>query len=145
MRKFFIFGKVYDLDTQSIPEISGDITNRMRDFTGIDSISAYIELTSPSSVLIGIERNLDRSYIQEGSILEQDKWLITGEGYQKFKPQYCMAPPFPHFPNVNYCFDMNDFIKEYKKEAVYWGATKIQEAKISEGTQEMLLRVSFSR
>ena len=138
----FIFGRVYDLDDLTIDQIEKEITERMIDHTRVKNIKVNINIRSKNSVLVNIGRNLDLE-LDEDTILEQDTWLITGEGYEGFMPRYCMKPPFPHSPNINYFFDRDEFIRDYKKEAVYQGASRIKNARIVEGRKELNLYLSL--
>ncbi len=141
-KKIFIMGKVYDTGTLTTLEIEKDIEDRLFDFTGI-KIGTHIDIDDQSkSIDIKMSRHIDESLVSVGKILEQDNWLITGEGYQGFSPVNS-AKTFPHFPNIDNYFDIDDVCKDYKKDALYYGASRVKDVSIKETSSELSLFLKY--
>ncbi len=141
-KKIFIMGKVYDTGTLTTLEIEKDVEGRLLDFTGI-KIGTHIDIDDQSnSIDIRMTRYINNSLVSVGKILEQDTWLITGEGYQGFSPVNS-AKTFPHFSNIDNYFDIDDVCKDYKKNALYYGASKVKDVSIQEASSELSLFLKY--
>ena len=139
-KKIFIMGKVYDMNILTTSEIEKDVQERLRDFTRTD-IEVHL-IVEDHSIIIEMMRHIDDSLLYEGRIIEQDSWLITGEGYEGFSPVNS-AKKFPHYPNINNYFDIDDVCSDYQKDAVYYGASKIKRATITETNLMLSLTLMY--
>lgn len=107
MKKLFFFGKVYPQNTPII-EIKRDIEARLFDYTKVEVIVEMNELSKKELEII-LHRGLKETMRSE-SILDQDTWLISGEGYNGFVPEYALPPRGHVIPNAIYSVDTDDFI-----------------------------------
>ena len=139
-KKIFIMGKVYDMNILTASEIEKDVQNRLRDFTRTD-IEVHL-IADDHSIIIEMLRRIDDSILSKGRIIEQDSWLITGEGYKGFSPVNS-AKTFPHYPNVNNYFDIDEVCKDYKKDALYYGASRIKGVAITETSVMLSLTLMY--
>ena len=139
-KKIFIMGKVYDMNILTASEIEKDVQNRLRDFTRTD-IEVHL-IVDDHSIIIEMMRYIDDSLLSEGRIIEQDSWLITGEGYKGFTPVNS-AKTFPHYPNINNYFDIDDVCSDYQKDALYYGASRIKGVTITETSVMLSLTLMY--
>jgi len=142
-RKLFFMGKVYDMASTPIADIEKDIEARVQDYTKV-FIPVKIKNVSDNEVEVMLYRGVNEE-MQTGWILDQDKWLITGEGYNKFMPQYGGGGFYYAGLNANYYSDMNDFIADYKRNAVYYGGkrSRVKNAVIDEQQNFLKLNVKY--
>ena len=138
--RIFVFGKVYDLDNQPIVDIEKDIETRVLDFTKVD-IAVKININSPKSYEIVFHRGINVSPGNGNTILEQDTWLISGEGYNGFTPVYRMA--CNHFPNMLYYIDLQAFCHNYKNNAEHYGADKVKKVRVEELPLSLTLELYY--
>ena len=139
-KKIFIMGKVYDMNILTTREIEKDVQNRLQDFTRTD-IEVHL-IVNDHSIIIEMLRYIDDSLLSEGRIIEQDSWLITGEGYKGFSPVNS-AKTFPHYPNINNYFDIDDVCNDYQKDALYYGASRIKGVTIMETSVMLSLMLMY--
>lgn len=135
--KIWIFGKVYDLDATQKSDIEADIKARLHDYTGCD-MGVEIDDTIAGQVNITIFRTVNKP-IEQGYILMEEEWLLTGEGYNGMTLPY--GNNIPYFPGFEYKFDAKDFIGDYKKNAHHFGASKIKSVRVEEYSNRLTLRL----
>lgn len=133
-------GKVYDMNILTASEIEKDVQDRLRDFTRKD-IKVHIIL-GDQSINIEMLRYIDNNLLSEGGIIEQDTCLITGEGYEGFSPVNS-AKTFPHYPNIYNYFDIDEVCKDYKRDALYYGASRIKNVTITETSFMLSLTLMY--
>ncbi len=137
-KKIWIMGRTYDLNTMSVPEIEDDIKARLKDYSGVE-VGLKINVKANS-----IETTFHRSLnvpVEPDTILEADTLLITGEGYQGLNLPY--GTNVPHFPNMIIHLDKKDFCKEYKKNAIHFGASRMKNVKVEEYVTSLCLIINF--
>ncbi len=128
MKKLFIMGKVYDIDDCPIEEIKTDIENRLFDFTK-NKMPVSIEVKD-NYAQITIHRGINVE-LHDKMILEQDSWILTGEGYNGFSPVYSM-PNFSHYPDMVFYLELDKFTKVFKNNAEHYTGSKLKKVSISE-------------
>ena len=142
-KKLWLTGRVYDFATIPIPVIEQDIEARLLDYTGV-KMSVRIKNTADNEVEVMLYRGINEK-MQTGWIIDQDKWLISGEGYKNFMPQYGGGGFYYAGLNAIYYSDMNDFIADYKRNAVYYGGkrSRVKDVVIDEQQNYLKLNVKF--
>ena len=140
MKKFFFFGKVYPQNTPII-EIKRDIEARLFDYTKVEVIVEINELSKKELEII-LHRGLKETMRSE-SILDQDTWLISGEGYNGFVPEYALPPRGHVIPNAIYSVNTDDFIDCYKKNAVHYGGSRVKAVLIDEQQNYLRMVVKY--
>ena len=137
--KIWFIGKVYDLDATLKSDIEADIKARLHDYTGCE-MGVDIDDTIAGQVDITIFRSVNKP-IEQGYILMEDKWLMTGEGYNGMTLPY--GGYIPIVDGLEYKFDAKDFLDEYKQNAHFFGASKIKSARVEEYSNRLTLRLKI--
>lgn len=140
MKKLFFFGKVYSPNTPII-EIKCDIEARLFDYTKVEIIVEINELSKKELEII-LHRGLKEKMRSE-SILDQDTWLILGEGYNGFVPKYPLPPRGHIIPNAIYSVATDDFVDCYKKNAVHYGGSRVKNVVIDEQQNYLRMVVKY--
>lgn len=138
-KKIFVFGKVYDLGIMPTTDIVKDIEARLKDYTGVE-IWVLIEVLE-KEIVIKMLRGLNAEF-KKNAIIEQDRWLLTGEGYQDFRPVHSSGS-FSHFQSCLYYFDVDDVRDNYKKDAVFYGASRVRDVEIDENAWHLNLTLKY--
>lgn len=138
--RIFIFGKVYDLDNQPIVDIEKDIAKRVTDFTTVDiGVRIYQDAGEIEVIFYrGINFNTD-----DDVLLEQDTWIISGEGYKSFVPAYSTSACFSHPMDACYYIDKYDFCNIYKRNAIFYGADRIKDVDVQEHPNMLILMLRY--
>ena len=140
MKKLFFFGKVYSKNTPVI-EIKRDIEARLFDYTKV-KLNVELNELSEKELEIIMHRGLKEPMRPE-SILDQDTWLISGEGYNGFVPEYALPPRGHIIPNAIYSVATDDFIDCYKKNAVHYGGSRVKNVVIDEQQNYLRMVVKY--
>ena len=138
--RIWIFGKVYDMENNPIADIEKDIEKRLKDFTKVD-IGVKLDVSKGNMIEVVFHRGLNE-IVHIDTILEQDSWLISGEGYKNFVPAYGIGS-FSHFPNILNYIDRKQFCVDYKKNALYYGADKVKSVRIYELPNKLILDLGY--
>lgn len=142
-RKLYFMGKVYDMASTPIADIEKDIEAKVQDYTKVN-IPVSINVVSDKEVEVTLHRGFNEQ-MKQGWIIDQDKWLISGEGYQDFMPQYGGGGMYYAGLNAVYYEDMDDFIADYKRNAIYYGGkrSRVKDASIDEQQNYLKLTVIY--
>lgn len=142
-RKLYFMGKVYDMTSTPIADIEKDIEARVQDYTKV-FIPVKIKEVSDNEVEVMLYRGVNEE-MKSDWILDQDKWLITGEGYNKFMPQYGGGGFYHAGLNAVYYSDKDDFIANYKRNAVYYGGkrSRVKDVIVDEQQNYLKLNVKY--
>lgn len=138
--KIWFFGKVYDLDQMPEVDIEKDIDARLKEFTGQELGVSVNVVDDGYEVIVHRSINVE---VKDGSILEPDSFLISGEGYSGFMPEYQSIGNFAHFPGFLHYFDMPEFEKACKRNVEYYTGQKVKKAMVTEWTNMLVLNVKF--
>ena len=120
-------GKVYDLATTTLDDIQKDIHDRILDYTNID-IPVSISILWPDKINITLTRNFGERF-SNSSLMEQEMYIISGEGYKGYMPKYSLVPGIgiPYFPNIIYNYGIDEYVDCYKKNIVSEGASRVKD------------------
>ena len=138
--KIWYFGKVYDLDQMKDVDIEKDIEARIEEFTG-KVIGVSVKPTDDGYEVI-IHRSLNVE-VKDGLILEPDTFIISGEGYSGFMPEYQSIGNFAHFPGFVHYLDLHEFEKACKRNVEYYTGQKVKKATVTEWINMLVLDVKF--
>lgn len=141
-KKLWYMGEVYDLANTSVSEIEMDIEKRLLDYTKLP-LKVQIKEISTNELEVKLIRGLNEP-IRQGSILEQDCWLITGEGYNDFVPIHTIGFYYAGL-NALYYRDMNDFVADYKRNALHYGGkrSRVKDVMIDEQPNSLLTVITY--
>lgn len=121
-KKLWYMGRVYDLAVTPIPVVEKDIETRLLDYTNVP-MSVRIRELSENELEVNLIRGV-REEMKQDYILAQDAWLITGEGYHGFMPQYSLPSIGSIVPNAVIYDAMEDFVSTYKRNIVFYGSRR---------------------
>lgn len=138
--KIWYLGKVYDLDQMTDVDIEKDIEARIEEFTG-KVIGVSVKPTDDGYEVI-IHRSLNVE-VKDGLILEPDTFIISGEGYSGFMPEYQSIGCFAHFPSFVHYLDLPEFEKACKRNVEYYTGQKVKKATVTEWINMLVLDVKF--
>lgn len=142
MKKIWIHKKVYSLD-MPLNDIEKDLETELRDYFKTE-IGVSVKMVGDNVVEVLFHRTMNVD-AHEDTILEQDTWLLTGEGHDNFVPAYSSAGSFAHFPNMVYYIDKTDFEDAYKRNAEFYSGCKIKKVTVTEWSTMLILRVEFEQ
>jgi hypothetical protein len=81
--------------------------------------------------------------VKDGLILEPDTFIISGEGYSGFMPEYQSIGNFAHFPGFVHYLDLHEFEKACKRNVEYYTGQKVKKATVTEWINMLVLDVKF--
>ena len=137
--RIWVFGKVYNMDSMPIADIEKDMEKRLNDYIPYN-IGVKITLLYDNEIEIVYHRGLNVE-VSNDEIIEQDSWLISGEGYKGFVPAYSTTSGFGHIISAYYYIDKTDFYDAYMKNAAYYGADKVKHVEIDEYPNMLVLKI----
>lgn len=137
--KVWFFGKVYN-DSISAADIEKDIDARLKEYTDT-GIGVCLKVTDNGYEVI-LHRTLNVEP-KDGCILEADSFLISGEGYSGFMPEYQSIGNFAHFPGFVHYLDLPEFEKACKRNVEYYTGQKVKKATVTEWINMLVLDVKF--
>jgi hypothetical protein len=140
-KKMFYFGKVYDTKILSIEEIKYDIEARLFDYTKVQ-LDLEIKELSRNELEITLHRAVNEQ-ISPDNMLDQDTWLISGEGYKGFMPKHGLPPRGHVILNACYYVFTEDFVKTYKQNAVHYGGSRVKDVVIDEQPNYLRMVVKY--
>lgn len=144
MKKIYFMGEIYDFAQQTPLAIAQNIEKRIKEFTGQD-IPVVCKILSNKEIEVTINRRYGqdaRVEMSPGMIFQFDSFLISGEGYQGFVPEYNMHG-HPNFPNMHYYYGNDQFLDCYRKNAQHYGASRIAGAEIESTDNYLKLKIRF--
>lgn len=103
-------------------DVEKDIEARLKEFTGLELGVSVKVVDDGYEVIVHRSINVE---VKDGSILEPDSFLISGEGYSGFMPEYQRIGNFAHFPGILYYFDLPEFEKDCKRNVEYYTGQKV--------------------
>ena len=139
-RMIWLMGKVYDPSETAVDEVEKDVEARIFDYTK-SKMRVKIGLSDDYTVT-SINRRIDAK-VSKGMMLEQETWLLTGEGYNGFMPIYSAYGCFAHFPGINYFIEAYEFAKAYKENFEYYTGQKIKKVYANSGVESLTLRIKY--
>lgn len=139
-KNLYLMGKVYDMTTP-IADVERDINARLLDYTKLE-LTVHISERSKNELEITLFRHMD-NVAEQGWIDERDTWLITGEGYNGFVPEYSLPHVGHIIPNGNYYEYVKDFIKFYKRNAVFYGGSRVKDVAIESNSDYLRMIVKY--
>lgn len=140
--RIWLHKKVYDLETMPTEDIEKDIEAELLDYFKT-KMGVSVKKDGDKAVEVLIHRTMNVE-AHDDTILEQDTWLLTGEGHQNFVPAYSAAGSFAHFADITYYIDKGDFETAYKRNAEFYGGSKIKKVAVTEWTTMLVLRIEFA-
>ena len=138
--KIWYFGKVYDLDQMTDVDIEEDIEARIEEFTDTGIGVCLTVEDDGYSVMLHRTLNVE---VKDGLILEPDTFIISGEGYSGFMPEYQSIGNFAHFPGFVHYLDLPEFEKACKRNVEYYTGQKVKKATVTEWINMLVLDVKF--
>jgi len=138
--KIWFFGKAYDLDQMTVENVEKDIEERLKDYSNVE-IGVSVEV-KPDGYDVMLHRGLNVEP-KDGCILEADSFLISGEGYSGFMPEYQSVGSFAHWPLFTHYFDLPEFEKACKRNIQHYTGSKVKNVKITEYTNLLILHAMF--
>ena len=139
MKRIWVFGKVYDLESLPIADIEKDIEKRIYEYIPYN-IGVRITIQNKNEIEIVYHRGLNVE-VGNDEIIEQDSWLISGEGYKGFVPAHSTTSGFGHTISAYYFIDKNDFYDAYKKNASFYGANRVKHVEIDNYPNMLVLKI----
>ena len=130
----WFFGKTYDLDQMPVEEVENDIEERLKDYTKVDIGVSIMARADGYDICLHRSLNVE---LHNGCILEADTFLISGEGYCGFMPEYMSIGSFSHFQCFTHFFDLPEFENTCKRNLEYYTGHKVRYVKISEFTNQL--------
>lgn len=138
--KIWFMGKTYDLEKMPVVEIEKDIETRLADYTG-KKLGACLKFDDGGyEVMVHRSLNVET---KDGCILEADTFLISGEGYSGFMPEYQSIGNFAHWPLFTHYFDLPEFERACKRNIEHYTGQKIKSVKVTEYTNLLVLNAKF--
>ncbi len=138
--KIWFFGKAYDLNQMTVEDVEKDIEERLKDYSNVE-IGVSVEV-KPDGYDVMLHRGLNVEP-KNGCILEADSFLISGEGYSGFMPEYQSVGSFAHWPLFTHYFDLPEFEKACKRNIQHYTGNKVKNVKITEYTNLLILHARF--
>lgn len=139
-KNIFLMGKVYPKNTP-MNEIKRDVEARLLDYTKVQ-IGVELNELSANELEIILHRGLQEK-MEPGTIIEQDTWLLSGEGYNGFMPEYRLPMVGHIVPNAIYTVPTDDFIDNYKRNASFYGSSRVKDVFIDEQPNYLRMVVKY--